>query len=241
MNIQYLFERQIKKFSPRWLKFLILFVPRQLKLRTMGKVLKELEKRGIRIKKLDTIELFARGGDWHTMDYAPFVKSVEAWEIDPVYKDTLKRNLPNAKIVITDSIKKIKETKRKFDFIISDNPEGVYGKNDEYCEHFDIFSDIFRLIDEKGIVMVNVFPKLNKNVLRGNIRLEEIIKKGWLERRKKFYNTVNPADISLHKMLGVYRKIIKSNGFELEWYFLQRRNAIVYYLVLGVKKVETEI
>ena len=44
------------------------------------------------------LEFFARKGDWHTTDYLPFIKTLEAWEIDSAHEAELRVNLPNSKI-----------------------------------------------------------------------------------------------------------------------------------------------
>lgn len=46
---------------------------------------------------MDALEVFAREGDWVTYKYAPYVKSVEAWEINPSYLPKLQTNIPKAK------------------------------------------------------------------------------------------------------------------------------------------------
>src|SRR3989344_5084914 len=229
------FKKQVKKITPWWVKFLILFIPRRLKLRAMGSVLKKLEKKGIELNKLDALEVFAKNGEWHTMDYAPFVRRVEAWEINELCRVPLKRNIPDVFVKITDSIKEIKRTKKKFNFIVLDNPAGIYGEKGEYCEHFNIFPNIFRTIEKEAVIIVNVFPRLDKSVFTKFPYLKDIVTEDHLRRKGLFYKTDNPNNVSFNKIVDVYKNIIESKGFELEWHFLKKRN-VVYYLVLKVKK-----
>jgi len=57
------------------------------------------------------LEIFAREGDWQTQAYADKVKSLEAWEINPAFESALRKNLPGAKILITDSIEELENKK----------------------------------------------------------------------------------------------------------------------------------
>ena len=77
------------------------------------------------LSEADALELFAREGDWQTVSYASHVKTIEAWEIDSQFHEALKRNLPYAKIKITDTWKEIKTTPRKYDLIVADAPQGI--------------------------------------------------------------------------------------------------------------------
>ena len=64
-------------------------------------IIDELKSRCINLSEFTALDFFARDGSWQAQYYAPLVKQVYAWEIDPVYKNCLKKNLPaNAVIQI---------------------------------------------------------------------------------------------------------------------------------------------
>ena len=97
------------------------------------KVKKFLENNGIQINKLDAIEIFG-GKGLNDSIFAKNTKTFEVWEIEEELKKELKKNLPNAKITICDSIKILNEKNdfKKYDLILIDNPIGVFGKTLEY-------------------------------------------------------------------------------------------------------------
>ena len=67
----------------------------------------ELEKRKVRLKDLHALEVFGYDGTWHTTSYAFLVSTLEVWEIEQKHLEALQRNLPMAKVKITDSYEEI--------------------------------------------------------------------------------------------------------------------------------------
>jgi hypothetical protein len=191
-------------------------------------VFNELEKRGVNIKSLNALEVFGSSGDFHTKDYAKKIHSLEVWEIDPKYEDLLKKNLPNARIKITDSYKEIKRCKEGYDMIVIDNPWSTFG---EHCEHFDLFPYVFRIAADSSILITNVIPKISAEIIR---EYPYLFNKEQLEYRKAFFKTTQPDNVSFDKMIEVYDEIIKGNNFNLQWYFFQKRS-FFYYLVLKIR------
>ena len=101
------------------------------------------------LEKCDTLDIFAREGDWQSFIMNDKVNSIEAWEIDKKFIPKLKENLPNATVKCKDSISFINNhtNYKKFDLIIIDNGLNCYGNN--YCEHFDFLHNI-RYFLKKG-------------------------------------------------------------------------------------------
>ena len=54
----------------------------------MNDVIIFLEKQ-VDVSKLHALEVFGRGGDWHTTVYANKVKSLQVWEIDKKWKNKI--------------------------------------------------------------------------------------------------------------------------------------------------------
>lgn len=193
------------------------------------RVFGNLEDRQINLKELNALEVFGGSGDFHTKDYASEVHSLTVWEINPIFSDSLKKNLPNAQIKITDSFEEIKKNTERYNLIVVDNPMSTY---EGHCEHFDLFPDIFRIAADYAIILVNVIPRINK---MAKIKYPYIFNKDQLEYRKSFYNTNQPEDISFDRMIHAYSKFIEKNGFNLEWYFFKKRT-FVYYLALKIRR-----
>ena len=169
------------------------------------KVLRLLEERGFSLNSADAIELFGRKGDWHTKYYVDRVSTLEVWEINPDFLADLKINLPMAKIKITDSFKEIKKTSSKYNLIIIDNPQSVYGGG-KYCEHFELFPHIFRIAKGPCVIILNV------NIQPYNFHKGLV----WWERRKIFYHTDDPEKLSFKHVEAHYAEICKVNGFYLK-------------------------
>lgn len=203
----------------------------------MEKILYNLSNRKVNIDNLNALEVFAKIGAWHTLDYASRVSSLEAWEIDPKCEEFLRSNLPHAYIKITDSFEEIKKTDKKFSFIVVDNPMAIYGNN-KYCEHFGLFPHVFRIMQDECILILNIIPKIEK---QNKHQFPYLFNLDQLNCRKKFYLSDSPDNLTYEEMTNIYSKYAHENGFNLEWYFIQKRNFLVTYLVLKLKKKEGTI
>jgi len=199
-------------------------------------VLKQLQNKGIKLNNLHTVEVFGRTGEWHTKVYADKVKSLEIWEIDSEWKKQLKKNFPNAKIRIIDSIKLINESTNlpKYDFIIVDNPQNLFRSTKlraRYCEHFEVLTKIDRLIDNYGIIVFNVNPKpfdYEKWPL-------------WKKRREDFYNINNTEEIEINFLTNFYVQFFNNIGLKTIFHFYVKRltpnpKETIYYFTYFLTK-----
>ena len=176
----------------------------------------KLNDNGVVLDKLDALEMFARDGTWHTTFYANKVKSLEVWEVDGKWYESLKKNLPTAKIEIKDSIETLQEHDDlpKFNFIMMDNPMNTFGiteKSEEnpYCEHFDVIRQIPKIIGNEAIVVFNVNRK--------PFDYEKY--PSWQKRRQEFYGNVDTGNMSLEFLFEFYDKLFKQLGFEIVFRF----------------------
>ncbi len=176
------------------------------------------------LEDADTIELFARTGEWQTIVYAPYVKSLEAWEIDQAFYEDLKKNLPNANIKIVDTWKEIKNITKKYDLIVVDAPQSIYGEHDEHCEHFGLLSDVFRIAKDSCAIILTI--NLNPYDFHKNSR--------WWVERSKYYKTEHPEQLSFSLVEQCYRNICKENNRVLEGCFFQKRHKILHYFVMKI-------
>ena len=183
------------------------------------------------LKGCIALEAFARTGSWQARAYQKYPKSLDAWEIDPWCKPFLEKNLPKAKIKITDSILEIKKCETKFNFINVDTHQGIYGP---YCEHFEFYPLIFKCLMNEAVVILNTIPHAD---LKWRKLYGDLFNAEHNERRKNFYKTNNPENISFDEMINVYDGIARQNGYFVNWNFFQKRT-LTYYCVLHLKKIE---
>lgn len=207
-------------------------IRRALKITPMQRVLRKVEVRGVRPSELEALDIFGGTGAMHTVDYASRVASLEVWELNPAYEAALRRNLPRAEIKITDSFQELKQTSKKYSLIVADNPIGIFGPRDEYCEHFDLFPDILRVASDSSLLILVAIPKINAAAIRQYPYLLNSLHR---QRRMDFYQTSHPDNVSHEAMIAVYQGLLSTNGFELEWYFFEKRT-FIYSLVLKIRK-----
>ena len=225
--------KPIKIFKCIIRRILALFSIKVVKLTPMEIVLFKLDRKGVDIKNLNALEVFGYIGTWHTLDYARMVKSLDVWEIDPECERFLRSNLPMANIKITDSFEEIKRTDRKYSLIVVDNPMAIYGKNSEYCEHFELFPNIFRIMQDECTLILNVIPKVEE---KDREKYPYLFNKEHLKHREQFYSTNHPQNLTFQEMSNTYLKYASESGFKIEWFFTQKRS-FIYYLVIKLKKL----
>jgi len=169
---------------------------------------------GINLPDFSALEFFAGKGNWQATAYADRVGHLEAWEINPEHEIDLRKNLPNAVIRIGDSFKMAENCTPRFNFIVFDNPMGIY---DDHCEHFEALELLPKLLKVPGIVIFNI----NKHPYGNNPE--------WEQKRLEYYKGEEP-DISF------YAGIFKGLGYITEFAFeASRNNEYLYYLVFGLK------
>lgn len=219
-------------FHPCWYDKHLNFIGHIPELTPMQRLISEIIKHGVPINEYRALELFGYTGKMHTVDYHSIVASLDVWEIDPKLESELKRNLPGANIYIGDSFKGIKKVTNRYDFVVVDNPMSLSGENDEYCEHFELFPDIFRILSDDSILVVDVIPEINERVKRA---YPYLFNQNQLERRKAFYHTNRPENIPIEYMVTVYTSYANNNSFNVEWWFSIQRTHI-FYLVLKLQR-----
>lgn len=195
----------------------------------MVQICTRLKAEGVDMGKLSALEFFAREGDWQTVVYAREVGSIEVWEISPEFLPGLQRNLPEATKRIVDSYAYGAQTKDRFDFVVLDNPQAVFGPEGRYCEHFEALPVALRLLSSDAFLIFN----LNWAPFNFEANTE------WQRRRAEFYDTVNTASLSLERfLLPFYQRYFEARGFNVIKSFFQPRND--EYLAYAVFQLQSK-
>jgi spermidine synthase len=160
------------------------------------------------------LDFFAREGEWQTKHIQDRVETICAWEINKNFKNKLIYNLPNANISIGDSFTLSKKCNDRFDIILIDNPQYRYGKNLEYCEHFEALEVCLGLLKSQGIVIFNVKTKpFNYNE-----------KVDWQIIRNNFYDVCDASSLSENFIISFYKKYLKERKWNIDYYILEKRH-----------------
>lgn len=204
---------------------------RHFKIRPIHKVINELKRLDYLCMK-ETLEVFGKTGEYHTLDYINNVENLEIWEISQDCESKLKKNFPNAKVKITDSYEEIKKTKNIYDTIIIDNHQGLFGI--DKCEHFEIIDDCFDRLANKSVLITNIIP----NILSSKYKVPDEVIKNHIKRRETFYGLYTGTLIELSYFEEFYTKMAQKRGFTVNHVFFIKRNYLMTYIVLCLKKNE---
>jgi hypothetical protein len=189
----------------------------------MGEICSRLKLSGVDMQKFFALEFFAREGDWQTEVYAREVGALEAWEINPEFLFGLRKNLPGATIRIVDSYTYGARSTDRFDFVVVDNPQAIFGSAGQYCEHFEALPVVLRLLNSGAFLIFN----LNWAPFNFETQAE------WQRRRAAFYGVKNTAFLSLEDfLLPFYQCYFAEQGFKVMQCFTQPRNDV--YLAYAV-------
>lgn len=188
----------------------------------MKRLCSDLISAGFDLSEMDAVEVFGRKGDWHTVDYAGMVSSLEVWEIDPQHNADLEKNLPGAMIRNVDSITFAADpvNRERFDFVVIDNPQALFGPGDAYCEHFDVLMPATGMLRPNGVIVFNV-----------NIRPYDYeLHPDWQKRRAAFYGQTGTDSLALADMEDFYAEQFKQWGRAVAYSKAHKRNEFLYYL-----------
>ncbi len=183
------------------------------------------------LKDCKALEAFAYTGELQARAYQHLPAYHEAWEIDGMCEPSLKKNLPNSVVKITNTFEELLLCKQKFNFINADTHQGLYG---DYCENFEFFPLVFNVTADECIINLNVIP--NASPYWRN-KYSTLFNQEHLKRRSVFYKTQTPEEVSLELMLKTYSEIAALNNYKIVWHFYMQRT-LTYYLVLHLKKVK---
>lgn len=179
----------------------------RLGLLPIQKAMRELGRHGMELRSLRALEVFGFTGERMTRYYADDVASLDVWEIEPGLEAVLRRNLPRAKVLITDSFAEVRRTDGTWDLVVIDNPIWP-------GEHFGLFPSIFRILSGRSALVVRVLPEVTEVTKR---RYPGVFDAEHERQRREFYATDNPERILLPDLIEDYREMARAHGHACEW------------------------
>lgn len=195
----------------------------------MAKICERVKSQGVDMRILSALDFFAREGDWQTIVYAQEVGLIEAWEICPEFLPGLRRNLPGATVRIVNSYDYGALTSDRYDFVVLDNPQAIFGNDDSYCEHFEALPVALRLLKPDAFLIFNL------NWAPFNFKSQS----EWQKRRAEFYGVEDTSFLSLEEfLLPFYQRYFEERGFKVLECFAQPRND--EYLAYAVFRLTTK-
>jgi len=186
-----------------------------MKATAIKKICTKLENLDVNLANYIALDFFAREGNWQTQYYANQVAKIYAWEVNPEYEQNLKNNLPHtATVTIGDSFALAAHKKHFFDMIVLDNPMGCFGKDNEYCEHFEALKVSLSMLKKLGGVLVF-------NIKTQPFNYEDKIT--WQKRRNDFYSVNDASNLSKQFIFDFYHNFFNSYDYKTLFSFWEKR------------------
>jgi len=178
-------------------------------------------------KEARCIELFARNGERYTRKIANYFENFLGIDIDDSFSEGFQKFCPNGRFIAGDAhnilASNSSEIRHGFSVISIDNPLGVFGSNQEYCEHFNILNLAARLLSRRGALIFNVVPE--------PYDYENLSNQEWRIRRSAFYSS-SEAKFPIQFLSHFYESFFWKFGFDiidLEFSCREIRNGVPYF------------
>jgi hypothetical protein len=181
------------------------------------------------LKNYHTLEGFAFKGDLQARADKQYPAYHEALEINENCSPALQKNLPGATIRITSFFEEITRYRYKFNFIIADMHQGLFGS---YRENFGIFPLLFNVNSDWCIVNLNVIPFVG---VKWKKKYPDLINKEHLASTKAFYQTKKPENIDFRTMIVPYLKFVVQFKYKIVWPTILQKT-LTHHLALHLKK-----
>jgi hypothetical protein len=211
----------------RW-KYILRLARARLLPRPLKRIFSQIAKHQS-ISKLSVLELFARTGEWHTIEYSTRVKNLELWEIDASLESILAKRFPKATICIGDTYDNLLSSPKKFDVLISDNPISRHGT---HHEHFDLFPSVFEWLADNSFLIVNIIPIVDEEARRV---YPSAFDYDHMQDRQTFYGSADSQRIPISDVISRYRSLCEAAGWEVLETAVEPRNAVMNYLLLVLR------
>lgn len=209
--------------------YLMRFSRAQLMPRPLKRIFRQIA-RYQDIRSLSVLELFARKGDWHTIEYAGKVRALELWEINPEFAPVLASRFPRANVLIGDTYRRLQSSPRTFNVIIGDSP---VSEHEGHFEHFDIFPYVFGWLADDGFLILDIIPFVGDGARRA---FPEAFGSAHMRARKAFYGYNRPDQIPIAEIIARYRSLCEEAGWTVQDTAIELRNDAISYLLLALRK-----
>jgi hypothetical protein len=196
----------------------------RLGLLPIQRVISGMRHRGVPLSELRALEVFGYTGERLTRYYAPLVRSLEIWEIDPRLSGTLRTSFPQADVKIVDSYDEIRRTDNRFDLVVIDNFTTAE-------EHFRLFPDVFRVVSDDATLVLRTIPHATDLTRR---RYPSMFDHDHLAARRAFYEVDTPHAIPLETLASRYGRRAEAAGFRADWHFFVPAREFVGLLPRGL-------
>jgi len=167
------------------------------------------------------LEMFGGRGTWHLHELIKFINPVlfDICEIRSDFSGELKEKFPHSNILNLDSLSYCQNESALYELIIIDNPQGVYGPVDSYCEHFEAIVCALNIASDSVLIIFNI------NILPFDLEKNP----NWLKARKDFYSLFDLPCIDDKGCLDVenienfYRLLLKKYGYSVKKFHMYSR------------------
>jgi len=181
-------------------------------------------------ESLSVLELFARIGDYHTIEYARQVRTLELWEIEPAFAQILRKRFPAATVRTVDTYEQLHASARQFDVVVGDAPISEHGGQ---YEDFGIFPRVFSWLVDTAFVIIDIIPFVTA---AARLAFPTAFTDDHMRARSAFYQTDRPEDISLEAMIERYRALCDAAGWTVFDILVEPRNKVMSYLLLALRR-----
>lgn len=82
----------------------------------------------------------------------------------------------------------------RYGFVAVDNPLGLYGPENAYCEHFEVVSSLHKVLASSSMVLLDVVPK----PYNASHHPE------WMARKVQYYGVEDPRALSIDFLTSHY-------------------------------------
>ncbi len=186
---------------------------------------------------LITLELFGGTGQIFLKYLSLFCNKTIGWEIKGNLRKDFLTNVNNGCFVVKDTVLSLindsyENLEHDANIISIDNPLGLYGEQNQYCEHFDFISYLNKIVRRDTIVAINIVRK----------PYDYYKHKKWKSIREKFYNTES-SSLDMNKVIKKYLEVFEMQKLNVIDYKIvcreKKQNLDYFYmLILAVKKNE---
>jgi hypothetical protein len=183
-----------------------------------------------RLDLLSVVELFARAGDFHTIEYANQVRKLELWEIEPGFAPILQKRFPRAAVRTVDTYARLQTAPTLFDVVVGDAPVSEHGGR---YEHFGIFPAVFSWLADEAFLILDIIPFVTADARRAFPRAFD---DGHMRARSLFYGTDRPDHIQPSLMVTHYCALCEAAGWTVFDTLIEPRKEVLSYLMLALRR-----